>query len=1416
MPIIDNDSTFAAPFPPQGEAQSQQIAEQGAPAPVARENRFFPTLPTDDIRNVFGTSLSSENSIGEMIGYAGYLSQLGGVDHTPDPNFDAWQQMQKEPGMEQYPQLGEARNLNEYNVMAAKIKQEEANSATMNSAGVTGTLVGLGAGLADPINFIPGVGVGEDVYRAAKFGRGTVEGLTHGATAGLFAGAAGAGVNYATNLTPTLQDEAYSIGGSSLLGGMLGGSFGALSDALRGGKIAYNGVTLKTPDAVSASISDASRTYAENLRAADGDVQPFYPGSLAAESAGAARAPRPDTTLEQEGLVPANIVPNKLAAALPDAISNKLDLTKTLSFSDPTLALMNSPEVESRRAVQLLADVPAEVQKNRDGIASSPYNVEAIIKQWEGQRARTDMAVHDIYNQYRFGRDTKVGDSLRLLPDAVRQPKDKLTVSDFSNEVDRAMRNNDSHPIPEVAKAAKLYRDQLVEPLKEQAIKLGMFDPDVKAVGAPSYAPRSYNVPYVIANRPQLENIIARSFKRSNVNITERYDNFNTQAAHADNLVKQYSAKRDEAQKLLSGAVPLNREHIKNFNILQREMQVLKKQHDRLQTRADAAKERVKTMTPAQASDEFKTAIGHVKNGVPKSMKAKTLSEWIRSAGGLKDDGGDVRALGGGGKDQKLVNNKSGMSLDDAALRAQEAGYFPDSEGRPDIKEFLDTLHGDAQGSVPRYSENDFGNVDYENYIHQLGQELDQRGIDVNKLSPGQIENLLRDEAPGASDRIAQRAKMREAEYAQRRADSSLQSIKDEIKRRQLRFDDIRVKRDETSAAVKSVKAELEDIENIISANNEKSQRFHSQAKDVMYIARADDAELLDLAKSSVDGIVGLEPGRIAYKGIPMTRGPLKERVLPVLDSEIHDFIDHDVFRNMRKYQHTMASDAALTRVFGRPDMQQQFQKINTGYDVQRMQLGEKYGVSSLKMGMDSEGKWNGEVALNDAMKDLPPELQKELTALNVHQQRDIDNLSGVRDRLRGTYGAPANPYSLGMRTYRVIKQLNYMRSLGMQALTALSHAAKIPMAHGVMRFMGDGVAAFARNGEQFRLAASEVRMAGTALEMASNATQLALNGLSDDWSGYSKFERGVTGLSDNFRFVTLMAPFISSLKTMSGVISQTRSLEMIEAMAKGGETKPAELARLAKYGIDTPMAQRIFNEVDQHGTKKDDIWWANTSAWADQQAAEVYRMALQRETDKIIVTPGQDTPLFMSRPMGSMLLQFRSFAFASVQRTLISGLQQRDMAVLNGFMAATAIGMFSYWAKTSSDRLSDDPAVWAAEGIDRAGAFGWFDDLNNAVEKLTGNRVGMQSLAGEFTPKQQKFDSSQAAAAILGPTYSTVFTTMLPLLNDIGGGNFNQNDLHLMRQMLPGQNWFAASKIMDQAEQGVNSTFSIPKKHRQ
>ncbi len=101
------------------------------------------------------------------------------------------------------------------------------------------------------------------------------------------------------------------------------------------------------------------------------------------------------------------------------------------------------------------------------------------------------------------------------------------------------------------------------------------------------------------------------------------------------------------------------------------------------------------------------------------------LVTWARTQGGLRDDGGNLAHSGidnaprtgmdfAGGEQRfgKLVDDANGMSLDDAALRAWEAGYFPEHAERPTVNEFLDAITGTHSGTSRRFNADDYAEVE--------------------------------------------------------------------------------------------------------------------------------------------------------------------------------------------------------------------------------------------------------------------------------------------------------------------------------------------------------------------------------------------------------------------------------------------------------------------------------------------------------------------------------------------------------------------------------------------------------------------------------------------------------------------------------------------------------------------------------
>jgi hypothetical protein len=1372
MPFIDTKAP-AADLPPEGGLTPQTPADLG-------------TRTGSSFGQLFDTSLREHTSVGQLANAAGDAWKWSNqVDHTPDPEFDPYAD-HLITGYEDYAHaLGASRNMREFEFTRAKIDRERLADADLASAGGTGLLAGLAAGAVDPINLIP-VGEAASVYRAGS----ALRGLKQGVVIGAGVGAISEGINQATRITPTAEDALVNIGASTVLFGALGGTAGAFKDIVHSGGVSIRGRAAASVEEIADVMSRESKTYADEMAARDG------------LSVGAAQAPT--TTMAQETLVPANIVPNALAERLPERVSNALDTTKSLSFQDPTLRAANSESITVRRVMEQMADSPLLRQKNVEGIASA-VPVDSLLRQHEARVELIGPQVYDMFMQYRKGRSAVRGDALvtGVRDLVIGAPEGKMTFKEFREQVGRAMARNDQHALPEVAQAAKMYRDQIFEPLKNRAIEQGLLPVDVEPKTAASYISRVYNREKIIAQRPEFERKITDWLKSTNQNIGERFDAFSKNKESSTKVVEERTAMRGKTQAELSAIRPRANE-VKKQNVgIERELAAISRQAKRAAALAGKARERANKLTPAESSAEFRKNLRELKNGVPKSKRPTTLAEFVRSKGGIRDTGGEVSALGGrelnklGKKDSfSVINNKKGRTLDDMALAAQEEGYLGGlgRGDRVDINEFLDALEGDMSGRIPAYKQSEADDVAHIEYLNALQDELDQRGIDINRLTPEQVENALSraDAAPGVANNPTSRARARESDFNARRFEQNSADIQAYLDKRMERQREIRTEKMTTEQRIKQLEAELADHDYVIKINKGKAERFGKLAEDVHFLAGQSEDDLRLIARELTDGLIGNTSGRAGYEGVPVTRGPLKERTLLIPDAMIEEYLDRDIFRVARHYNHNMATDLELQKAFGSATLADQIKAVGDDYDALRFDLAKKYGMT--------------EEALRGG-KEIPEEMQVELKRIDKAQKRDIRDIEGVRDRIRGTYGLPANPEAMAYRAFKVAKGINFMRLMGGVTISSLPDVARPIMIHGITRSFSDGLAPLLSNFKQFKLAANEARLAGTALDMITNNRALALAGLDDAWMGTTKFERGLTAMTDNYKFVSLIAPWTDSIKKFSAVVSQTRSIAAIEKLAKGGDIDGKELARLAQFGIDAPMASRMWKEIAKNGKKEKGVWWANTSAWGDAEAAATYRSALQREVDRIVVTPGQDKPLFMSTGMGSTLFQFKSFAFASTQRMLISGLQQRDMAALNGFMLSVSLGMMSYWAKTDHDKLSDKPQKWALEGVDRSGALAWFMDINNTMEKVTG--FGLNPALG--LPEPSRYASRDAASAIFGPTYGTVFGTILPIISGISRGEFTANDLHKTRQLMPYQNLFYIRGILDKVEKATADSFGLP-----
>lgn len=240
-----------------------------------------------------------------------------------------------------------------------------------------------------------------------------------------------------------------------------------------------------------------------------------------------------------------------------------------------------------------------------------------------------------------------------------------------------------------------------------------------------------------------------------------------------------------------------------------------------------------------------------------------------------------------------------------------------------------------------------------------------------------------------------------------------------------------------------------------------------------------------------------------------------------------------------------------------------------------------------------------------------------------------------------------------------------------------------------------------------------------------------------------------------------------------------------------------------------TDDPSRVAVPEEGHGTRDGAVWAANTEKWNDKQAVEAFRAALVREVDRTIVTPGQEVPLWMSTGLGRIIGQFKSFGMASVQRTLVSGLQQRDMATFNGLMMMLALGAVAYTIKSqvAGTPVSNEPGKWITEALSQSGILGWLMDANNIAQRATGGQVGLSALTGEFS---SRFAAGDAASTLFGPTMELMENAMRLSYAATNPSEMNEGDIRVARRLIPLQNLFYVRWLFDQVEAGLANAFGV------
>jgi len=554
--------------------------------------------------------------------------------------------------------------------------------------------------------------------------------------------------------------------------------------------------------------------------------------------------------------------------------------------------------------------------------------------------------------------------------------------------------------------------------------------------------------------------------------------------------------------------------------------------------------------------------------------------------------------------------------------------------------------------------------------------------------------------------------------------------------------------------------------------------------------------ELRDRAHQTVDRILGSPDGRLPYdlatggprighQREPMPRGALAGRTLNVSNAWARDWIENDIEQVVAMHLRTVVPDVLLSERFGDVEMTQSIRKIEDAY-----------------------------AKLIDATKS-----EKDRVRLGKERDAAIRDIAAVRDRVRGVYGWSPELANMA-RVANAAKAVNNLTSMGSAALSSLPDMAGVVFRFGITGAIRDGWAPFFRGltsgTEEWGKFKSQMRAIGIGVETAINARQHSLDDVVDVYRPQSRVERVLQGASDKLFIANLLAPLTDAQKLVASHAAVSEILRAAKAAAEGKATK-RQIGNLAESGIDAQMAGRIWREFGElkRGEVIDGVHLPNTADWKDRAAADALNGAVAREVDIAVVTPGNEKPLWMSKPVVSLLGQFKAFTAASTERILVANLQRRDAAALSGLVFSVGLGMLTYKLNSffGGTKTSERPQDWFKEGISRGGLLGWFEESNAMASKLSRGSVDMYRMIGADKPLS-RFASRSAVDMLLGPTAGKL-NDISKITGAAASGDWGEADTKATRRLLAGQNLFWLRGALNKVEESVNKHFGIEMKDK-
>lgn len=1047
----------------------------------------------------------------------------------------------------------------------------------------------------------------------------------------------------------------------------------------------------------------------------------------------------------------------------------------------------SSPSAASR--MQVLSDAGLRYENNAKGIPTAAGGtVENSIADYYSRFAKAIGRYDEIYQDYAFNGGPAPRLFTNTRADRAATKAGRLSKKEFNEAVYDAMVSGDVHEIPQGAAAAQAWRTEIYTPMLDEARRAGLPIPELADGEDASYLFRDYDTQAIRANPMKF------------IDIVSKHINDKLQAGYREELLK-LSERTKRSEELIE------------------DLQRPASEVNRLREQFKAQLEEVQNITPqnildledriahtrALAREAGRGAIPGVSGVAMKALRKQLLAD----AKEMEASGGDALVKARGTR-ASLRRRLANLSKARAVLEQKQSRVFEqinDLENAAiDSMERVARKGKQVLNKLDKVSDKELDKEinDLTARLNVAGRQLDRAedrlAKEIERAGPGSedLQTLLAREASVGQkgERVLQIVKQLEDAEGLDRTElrtiitNGLEIVAEDVAGLTLRRGKRLAKLEQRAKKLDpaQVTGRIEELRAGMKARQSSFfERQRERGADDVTLDGADFSQYAeDFATKFKDKVLGTTLRLPAFDMLSQERGPELARMLDIDSRKIREFVVRDPERLGRSYLRTVGPDIELTRRFG---------TLNTGEIWQPV--------------IDEMNQRLKQIADNP---DLTAEQKaKRSQALDAEYRQYKNNFEGVWGRIRNTWGLPNNPEGIATRAADTMMKLNVMRMMGRVVISSVPDMQRPIQRYGLTRVFGDAFVPMITNWKAFKLNAREARRMQGGLDPVLQSRGRAMFDIMDDLQRGTKFERAVDHATSKFGLIALFDQWTDAMKQYSGVVANAKMMDAL-ALVATGQGKAGEINEatrfLAEQGFGPEQIQRIWAQVQSAGGggKVNGMWWPNTEAWVDADARRWYHSAMHREGDISIVTPGVDSPLWMDQTIpGRMLAQFKSFGMASTTKMMMAGLQQRDMALINGTMISLALGALSYYlygmaagGKAYEDMVNADPGKWADEAIDRSGILAILGEVRRIGETIPAVSPYV-SFSGQRTTRRGGEDF---VGALAGPSADFVekLASIITGINDP-----TRSTGHALRLLMPLQNTPIFSAGYDAIERAAN-----------